>query len=61
MSDMANLQTEIARDISGKLRLRLTSEQEQRLAQSPTQNSEACSRGWPLRRREKCGLELTLS
>jgi serine/threonine protein kinase/tetratricopeptide (TPR) repeat protein len=41
MSDVATLQTEIARDISGKLRLRLTSEQKQRLAQSPTQNSEA--------------------
>ncbi len=41
MSDVATLQTEIARDISGKMRLRLTSEQKQRLAQSPTQNSEA--------------------
>jgi TolB-like protein/tetratricopeptide (TPR) repeat protein/predicted Ser/Thr protein kinase len=41
MSDVATLQTEIAHDISGKLRLRLTSEQKQRLAQSPTQNSEA--------------------
>lgn len=41
LSDVSALQTEIARDISDKLRLRLTSEEKQRMAKRYTENPEA--------------------
>ena len=41
MSDISTVQQEIARDISDKLRLRLTGEESKRLNKSPTQSGEA--------------------
>jgi tetratricopeptide (TPR) repeat protein len=41
MADISALQQEIVRDISGKLRLRLSGEQHQRLERRPTANAEA--------------------
>ena len=41
LADILVLQEEIARDISDKLRLRLTGEQKLRLAKHPTENNEA--------------------
>ena len=40
-SDLATLQAQISREISDKLRLRLTSEEQQRVAKKQTENSEA--------------------
>ena len=41
MKDLVALQSEIARDVSEKLRLRLTSTEQQRLARRGTENTEA--------------------
>ena len=41
LTDLASLQSEIARDVSEKLRLRLTSTEQQRLTKQGTQNTEA--------------------
>jgi len=41
MSDISTVQQEIARDISDKLRLRLTGEESKRLNKNPTQSGEA--------------------
>lgn len=41
MGDLASLQTEIARDVSQKLRTRLTGEEERRVVKNQTQNTEA--------------------
>ena len=40
-ADLVSLQTEIARDVSDKLRVKLSGADEQRLAKNPTENSEA--------------------
>src|SRR5262249_33065020 len=40
-ADLLNLQSEIAREISEKLRLKLTGEQRERLAKAQTENAEA--------------------
>ena len=41
MADISALQQEIVNDISGKLRLKLSGEEKQRLARRPTENAEA--------------------
>jgi serine/threonine-protein kinase len=41
VADILQVQDEIAKEITGKLRLRLTGEDQQRLAKHPTQNPEA--------------------
>jgi serine/threonine-protein kinase len=41
MTDLLSLQSEIARDVSSKLKLRLTGPEEQRIAKNYTQNMEA--------------------
>ena len=41
VTDLVQLQSEIARDVSGKLRSKLTGEQQQKIAKNYTQNTEA--------------------
>jgi TolB-like protein/Tfp pilus assembly protein PilF len=41
ITDLVQLQSEIARDVSGKLRAKLTGEEQQRVAKNSTENAEA--------------------